>query len=82
MSLGSHNVNHHPVKSGEAYWKELNSGYDTEREDWNLKVTGSENRYYWITPDGKLFDEEATKNPQTGEVTPPKSATDHARNLL
>ena len=81
-SLGSHNVNHHPTKSGGAYWKELNSGYDTEREDWNLKVTGTENRYYWITPDGKLFDEEATKNPQTGEVTPPKSATDHARNLL
>ena len=81
-SLGSHNVNHHPTNSGGAYWKELNSGYDTEREDWNLKVTGTENRYYWITPDGKLFDEEATKNPQTGEVTPPKSATDHARNLL
>ncbi|MBT3638047.1 MAG: hypothetical protein HN531_14000 [Opitutae bacterium] len=81
-SLGSHNVNHDPVKSGETYWKELNSGYDTEREDWKLEVIGSENRYYWITPDGKLFDEEATKNPDTGEVIPPKSATDHARNIL
>ncbi len=81
-SILSHNVNHDPVKSGETYWRELNSGYDTEREDWKLEVTGSENRYYWITPDGKLFDEAATKDPNTGVVVPPKSATDHARNIL
>ena len=81
-SILSHNVNHDPVKSGETYWRELNSGYDTEREDWKLEVTGSENRYYWITPDGKLFDEAATKDPNTGVVVPPKSATAHARNIL
>ena len=59
-SIGSHNVNHDPVNSGGNYWRELQSGYDTEREDWNLKVTGSENRHYWIAPDGKLFDDQAS----------------------
>ena len=68
-SVGSHNVNHDPVKSGSDYWRELHSGYDTEREDWKLEVTGSENRYYWITPDGKLFDDRTT-------------AINYAQNLL
>ena len=68
-SIGSHNVNHDPVNSGGNYWRELQSGYDTEREDWNLKVTGSENRHYWIAPDGKLFDDKT-------------SAEDHAGTLL
>ena len=48
------------MNSGGNYWRELQSGYDTEREDWNLKVTGSENRHYWIAPDGKLFDDQAS----------------------
>jgi len=68
-SLDSHNVNHDPANSGTSYWRELNSGYNTEREDWKLEVTGSENRYYWIAPDGKLFDDQA-------------SATTYAQNLL
>lgn len=68
-SLGSHNVNHDPVKSGTEYWRAINSGYDTEREDWNLEVTGSENRYYWVGPDGKLFADQT-------------SAVSHAQNLL
>ena len=68
-SVGAHNVNHDPVKSGADYWREINSGYDTEREDWKLEVTGAENRYYWIAPDGKLFADQT-------------SAVSHAQNLL
>ena len=68
-SIGSHNVNHDPTASNGIYWRELNSNYTTEREDWNLEVTGSENRYYWIAPDGKLFADQAT-------------ATNYAQNLL
>jgi len=68
-SVGSHNVNHDPVKSGADYWREINSEYDTEREDWKLEVTGAENRYYWIAPDGKLFADQT-------------SAVSHAQNLL
>lgn len=68
-SVGSHNVNHDPVKSGSDYWRELHSGYDTEREDWKLEVTGAGNRYYWIAPDGKLFDDQP-------------SALSYAQNLL
>jgi flagellin-like hook-associated protein FlgL len=68
-SIGSHNVNHDPAKSGTEYWRELHSGYDTEREDWKLEVAGTENRYYWIAPDGKLFDDQT-------------SAVSHAQTLL
>jgi flagellin-like hook-associated protein FlgL len=68
-SVGTHNVNHDPVKSGADYWREINSGYDTEREDWKLEVTGAENRYYWIAPDGKLFADQT-------------SAVSHAQTLL
>lgn len=68
-SKDHHNVNHHPQNSGTDYWREINSGYDTEREDWKLEVSGSENRYYWIGPDGKLFSDQS-------------SAMSHAQNLL
>jgi len=68
-STGPHNVNHNPEKSGTDYWREINSGYQTEREDWNLEVSGTENRYYWIAPDGKLFADQS-------------SAVSHAQNLL
>jgi flagellin-like hook-associated protein FlgL len=65
----SDNVNHSPTNSGTDYWRELGSAYDVDREDWNLNVSGVKNRFYYSTPDGKLFSDQA-------------SATSHAENIL
>ena len=61
-SIGSDNVNHSPVNSGTDYWREVGSGYDVAREDWNLEVTGTTNRFYYSTPDGKLFPDVTSAN--------------------
>ena len=50
------------------YWRELGSAYDIE-EDWKLNVSGVKNQFYYSTPDGKLFSDQA-------------SATTHAQNIL
>ena len=68
-SIGSDNVNHSPVNSGSDYWREVGSGYDVPREDWNLEVTGTNSRFYFSTPDGKLFADQP-------------SATSHAQSIL
>ena len=68
-SIGSANVNHSPVNSGTDYWREIGSGYDVPREDWNLEVTGTNSRFYYTSPDGKLF----------ADVS---SATTHAQTIL
>ena len=54
-SIVSDNVNHSPVSSGTDYWREVGSGYDVKREDWNLEVIDTTSRFYYSTPDGKLF---------------------------
>ncbi|MBT5716424.1 MAG: hypothetical protein HOI70_05895, partial [Opitutae bacterium] len=68
-SIGSDNVNHSPVNSGTDYWTEVGSGYKVPREDWDLEVTGTTSRFYYTTPDGKLFADQA-------------SATSYAQNIL
>ena len=68
-SIISDNVNHSPTNSGTDYWRELGSAYDIEREDWKLNVSGVKNQFYYSTPDGKLFSDQA-------------SATTHAQNIL
>lgn len=68
-SIGSDNVNHSPVNSGTDYWAEVGSGYNVPREDWNLEVTGTTSRFYYTTPDGKLFADQA-------------NATTYAQNIL
>jgi flagellin-like hook-associated protein FlgL len=57
-SIISDNVNHSPVNSGTNYWRELGSTYNVDREDWNLNVSGITNRYYYSSPDGKLFSDQ------------------------
>ena len=68
-SIGSDNVNHSPLSSGTDYWSEVGSGYKVPREDWDLEVTGTNSRFYYTTPDGKLFADQA-------------SATNYAQNIL
>jgi flagellin-like hook-associated protein FlgL len=55
-SIANENFNHLPNLSDSQYWKELGSGYDVAREDWTITNTGYEDRFYFISPDGKLFE--------------------------
>jgi flagellin-like hook-associated protein FlgL len=50
------NFNHLPDTNLSSAWKEMDSTYDGEREDWNLTVDSHEHRQYFITPDGWLFE--------------------------
>ena len=50
------NFNHKPVDGSSTYWKELPSGYDVEREDWTLESTGVTQKDFFMSLDGRLFD--------------------------
>ncbi len=52
------NFNHDPANSGATYWRELPSGYDQRREDWEIKVVGEQKKPFYMAPDGKLFTDE------------------------
>ena len=49
------NFNRKPGDEGN-YWKEIPSNYSVGREDWNLSTTAIEERIFFISPDGRLFD--------------------------
>ena len=49
------NFNRRPGDEGN-YWKEIPSNYSVEREDWNLNTTAIEERIFFLSPDGRLFD--------------------------
>ena len=49
------NFNRKPGDEGN-YWKEIPSNYSIEREDWNLSTTAIEERIFFLSPDGRLFD--------------------------
>jgi len=55
-SIADENFNHAPDRPNSEFWKELGSGYDQTREDWTVTNKGVENRFYFITPDGNLFE--------------------------
>ena len=68
-SVADENFNHSPTQPYSEFWKELGSGYEIDREDWTLSNSGFEDRFYFISPDGKLFEK---KN----------DAENHTLNLL
>ena len=55
-SVADENFNHLPDQSRSEFWKELGAGYKVDREDWTVTNVGYEDRFYFITPDGKLFE--------------------------
>lgn len=61
------NFNRKPGLEGN-YWKQLPSDYDTNREDWNLSSTATENRIYFLSPDGRLFDEQLDAQFHTEDI--------------
>ena len=58
QSIIDDNRNHKPSDGASLYWKEIPSGYDVEREDWNLRAESSVDRFYFMAPDGRFFDVE------------------------
>ena len=67
-SVRSENFNHTPNETKLEFWKEVGNGYDQSREDWEIKSTGVETRYYFSAPDGRLFDDQAQAESYTYEL--------------
>ena len=62
-------ANFNRVPGGEGdYWKEIPSNYAVEREDWNLETTAIENRIYFLSPDGRLFDDQLEAQFHTEDI--------------
>ena len=55
------NTNHKPTSLRDSFWKELPSNYSAEREDWEFEAIGVKQRFFYMAPDGQMFesDEEA-----------------------
>jgi flagellin-like hook-associated protein FlgL len=57
-SINNENFNHIPSKVDSEFWKEIGSDYSQQREDWTVKSTGADARFFFVSPDGKLFSDE------------------------
>ncbi|MDC0547753.1 hypothetical protein OAO16_02225 [Opitutales bacterium] len=65
------NRNHIPSSTGSDYWRELESGYATEREDWKIENVGQKTVPYYMCSDGKLFSSKQDANDHTlKNITP------------
>ena len=49
------NFNHFPSQTDSEFWREIGSGYNESREDWNFSSVGEDSRLFWVSPDGMLF---------------------------
>ena len=68
MSLSDENFNHLPTQESSSFWREVGSGYDAGREDWSIKNTGQETKFFFTTPDGKLFDDRQEAESHTYDI--------------
>lgn len=65
------NRNHIPSSTGSDYWRELESGYATEREDWKIENVGQKTVPYYMCSDGKLFSSKQDADDHTlNNITP------------
>lgn len=68
VSQSDENFNHLPTQNDSKYWNEVGSGYSGTREDWVIKSSGIETRYFFMSPDGKLFDDKQTAENHTYDI--------------
>ena len=61
------NFNRKPGLEGN-FWKKIPSNYDVKREDWNLQSEKTENRIFFLSPDGRLFDEQLDAQYHTEDI--------------
>ena len=58
-SLSDENFHHSPDQDNSIHWQEIGSGYEVNREDWDIEHVGSNSRIYFTSPDGKLFENQS-----------------------
>jgi flagellin-like hook-associated protein FlgL len=56
-SISDENIAQTPSSPSE-FWKEIGSDYSGSREDWTIEMTGVEGVEYFLSPDGKLFEDQ------------------------
>ena len=61
------NFNRKPGLDG-GFWKKLPSNYNVGREDWNLKSNSIENKIFFLSPDGRLFNEQLDAQYHTEDI--------------
>ena len=67
-SVQNENFNHSPSAVDSKFWKELGSDYEQNREDWNIVSSGTETRFYYTGPDGRLFSDQSAAIDYTFDV--------------
>lgn len=68
VSQSDENFNHLPTQKDSRFWAEMGSGYSKGREDWVIESSGVETRYFFVTPDGKLFDDKLEAENHTYDI--------------
>ncbi|MDA7756977.1 hypothetical protein N8920_03650 [Opitutales bacterium] len=62
------NTNHKPSLESDLYWKELPSDYSGEREDWELEAVGVKQRFFYMSPDGQMFEDDTDALQYTSDL--------------
>jgi flagellin-like hook-associated protein FlgL len=62
------NTNHRPSVDSDAYWKELPSDYSAEREDWQMEAVGVKQRFFFMAPDGQMFEDDTDALQYTSDL--------------
>jgi len=68
VSQTDENFNHLPTQNDSKFWSEMGSGYPKKREDWLIESSGVETRYFFMSPDGKLFDDKQEAENHTYDI--------------
>ncbi|NBU86303.1 MAG: hypothetical protein EBS13_03115 [Verrucomicrobia bacterium] len=62
------NTNHKPSSDTSIFWKELPSSYNVDREDWQLEAVGVKQRFFYMAPDGQMFEDDADALQYTSDL--------------
>ena len=62
------NTNHKPTSESALFWKELPSNYSVEREDWEMEAVGVKQRFFYMAPDGQMFEDDAEALQYTSDL--------------
>lgn len=62
------NTNHKPTSDSGVFWKELPSNYKVDREDWQFEAIGVKQRFFYMSPDGQMFEDDAEALQYTSDL--------------
>ena len=66
--IPNNNTNHKPTSESTLFWKELPSNYSVKREDWQMESVGVKQRFFYMTPDGQMFEDDAEALQYTSDL--------------